>query len=114
MGGGGGGGGGRKGQRVGNGGGCGTGRRPLPLQLGGMGERCKLLGLRPRSFASSDPRYEASEQTEFHTETATKCFMPLSCANCACARVAAALGLTFVRRTTVHFLSSTLQLTVTG
>ena len=33
------------------------GRRPLPLQLGGMGERCKLphwgLGLRPRNFASS-------------------------------------------------------------
>ena len=39
------------------GGGCGRGRRPLPLQLGGMGERCKLshwgLGRSPRSFASS-------------------------------------------------------------
>ena len=35
-------------------GGCGRGV-PLPPQLGGMGERCKLphrgLGLRPRSFA---------------------------------------------------------------
>ena len=54
---GGGGGGGRKGQRVGIGGGCVRGRRPLPLQLGGMGERCKLphwgLGRSPRSFASS-------------------------------------------------------------
>ena len=37
-------------------GGCGRGLRPLEVQLGGMGERCKLphrgLGLRPRSFAT--------------------------------------------------------------
>ena len=55
-GGGGGGGGGTKGRRA-EGRKRERGRRALPLQLGGMGERCKLphwvLGLRPRSFASS-------------------------------------------------------------
>ena len=37
-------------------GGCGRGLRPLEVQLGGMGERCKLphrgLGRSPRSFAT--------------------------------------------------------------
>ena len=75
----------------------GRGRRPLPLQLGGMGERCKLphwgLGRSPRSFATEFRVMKLQNNTEFHTETA---FMPSSCANCACARAAAALGLTFV------------------